>query len=145
MARLFIPLVFGLILFVVWLFAVLDVISTDEMLMRNLPKLVWLFIVVLFPTVGAIAWFALGRPIGRDSPPAPAGPAPAGHGSSSEASGQDDRARADLKIATTGRPAPIRAARAGSRAGLTPLVARPQIPTSTVTVEFRGSAGTRAG
>ena len=59
MARLFIPLVFGLILFVVWLFAVLDVISTDEMLMRNLPKLVWLFIVVLFPTVGAIAWFAV--------------------------------------------------------------------------------------
>ena len=71
MARLFIPLVFGLILFVVWLFAVLDVISTDEMLMRNLPKLVWLFIVVLFPTVGAIAWFALGRPIGAGLTPGP--------------------------------------------------------------------------
>lgn len=51
-------------MFAVWIFAVLDVIQTDEILMRNLPKMAWLFIVILIPSVGAIAWFAVGRPIG---------------------------------------------------------------------------------
>lgn len=51
-------------MFAVWIFAVLDVIQTDEMLMRNLPKMAWVFIVIFIPTVGAVAWFAVGRPIG---------------------------------------------------------------------------------
>ncbi|MFT5201957.1 MAG: hypothetical protein ACI9C1_001339 [Candidatus Aldehydirespiratoraceae bacterium] len=51
-------------MFAVWIFAVLDVIQTDEILTRNLPKMAWLFIVILIPSVGAIAWLAVGRPIG---------------------------------------------------------------------------------
>ena len=69
MIRLFLPTAFGLVFFLVWLFAVIDVISTDEMLMRNLPKLAWLFLVVLIPAVGAIAWFAVGRPVGAGLTP----------------------------------------------------------------------------
>ena len=64
MLRLLAPSLFGLIFFVVWVYAVLDVISTDEVLMRNLPKMAWVFIVILVPTVGAVAWLALGRPVG---------------------------------------------------------------------------------
>lgn len=46
-----------------WIFAILDVVATDEVLVRNLPKMAWLFLVILVPTVGAIAWLALGRPM----------------------------------------------------------------------------------
>lgn len=81
----------GFVALVIWALAVFDVIATDESLVRSLPKLYWLFIVLLFPPVGAIAWFALGRPIGaglipgsqqgsarnNDLPPKP-GPAPKG-------------------------------------------------------------------
>ncbi len=69
MLRLLIPSAFGLIMFAVWVFAVLDVISTDEMIMRGLPKLVWVFVVVFVPPVGAFVWFALGRPVGAGLTP----------------------------------------------------------------------------
>ncbi len=42
--------------------ALIDCISTDESDVRNLPKLAWVFIVLLFSPVGAIAWFVAGRP-----------------------------------------------------------------------------------
>ena len=61
MAR-FAPGIFGLALFVLWIWAVLDVIATDRSLIRNLDKMVWLFLVIFVPTVGAVAWLALGRP-----------------------------------------------------------------------------------
>jgi hypothetical protein len=51
-------------LFGLWIFCILDVISTDEVLCRNLPKLFWLFIVIILPDVGSIAWLVLGRPMG---------------------------------------------------------------------------------
>lgn len=52
----------GLLLLGLWIYCVLDVISTDEMVMRNMPKIVWLVIVIFLPTVGSVAWLALGRP-----------------------------------------------------------------------------------
>jgi hypothetical protein len=52
----------GLLLFGLWLYCVFDVISTDSVVVRNLPKLVWLLIVLFIPTIGSIAWLALGRP-----------------------------------------------------------------------------------
>lgn len=60
--RLLVPALFGTALFIVWVYAILDIIATDEMFIRNLPKMAWLFLVVLIPGVGAIAWLALGRP-----------------------------------------------------------------------------------
>lgn len=53
---------FALAALVLWVYCILDVISTDETLARNLPKVIWLLIVILIPTVGSIAWLLLGRP-----------------------------------------------------------------------------------
>lgn len=57
----------GVLLFVLWIWAVLDVIATDSILVRNLPKGTWLFVVILVPTVGAVAWLVLGRPEGASA------------------------------------------------------------------------------
>lgn len=53
----------GFLLFAVWIYCIFDVIATDNSLVRNLPKLVWLLIVAFIPTIGAVAWLALGRPL----------------------------------------------------------------------------------
>lgn len=45
-------------------YCVFDVIATDAGRVRNLPKIPWLFIVLLFPPIGGIAWLLLGRPEG---------------------------------------------------------------------------------
>ena len=54
----------GILLVALWAYCIFDVISTDEALMRNMPKVLWLVLVILIPTVGALAWLMLGRPIG---------------------------------------------------------------------------------
>ena len=54
----------GLLLFAFWFWAILDCIGTDNILVRNLPKTTWLFVVILIPTAGALAWLLLGRPEG---------------------------------------------------------------------------------
>lgn len=55
---------FGLLLVFLWIYCILDVISSDASLVRNLPKLVWLVLVIIVPDVGSIAWLVLGRPRG---------------------------------------------------------------------------------
>lgn len=52
----------GLTMMLIWIWAVFDCISTDSILVRNLPKTTWLCLVVFVPTVGAVAWLILGRP-----------------------------------------------------------------------------------
>ena len=52
---------FGLILFGLWLFCIIDVITTPEGDCRNLPKLVWLFVVILLADIGSLAWLIAGR------------------------------------------------------------------------------------
>ncbi len=54
----------GAVLFFLWIYCVVDVVVTDSMLVRNLPKLTWLFLVVFVPTVGSIVWLVAGRPEG---------------------------------------------------------------------------------
>ena len=69
----------------VTVYAVVDCIQTDDAQVRGLPKLLWLLLILLFPIVGAIAWFIAGRPrrgtAGRGPgrgpshrPPSPRGP-----------------------------------------------------------------------
>lgn len=53
----------GLMVLLLWLWAVFDVIATDSILVRNMPKGTWLFLVIILPTVGAVAWLVLGRPV----------------------------------------------------------------------------------
>ncbi len=76
MVRLLAPSIITLILFATWAFAVFDVIGTDELLMRNLPKMGWLFVVIFVPSIGAFAWFALGRPVGAGLRPGVSRPDP---------------------------------------------------------------------
>ena len=45
-------------------YCVLNVITTPPEQCRNLPKLLWLLLVILFPLVGGIAWLVAGRPQG---------------------------------------------------------------------------------
>ena len=52
----------GLALLALWVYCIFDVIATDEILIRSLPKMAWLFIVIILPDIGSIAWLALGRP-----------------------------------------------------------------------------------
>src|SRR5207245_7477232 len=58
-----------LILFAFWIWAILDVIATDSGLCRNLPKGVWLILVLLLPELGSLAWLLLGRPEKRSWKP----------------------------------------------------------------------------
>jgi hypothetical protein len=51
----------GLVMFGVWLFCLFDVITSDQTSVRNLPKLVWLAIVLRLFDVGSIAWLIAGR------------------------------------------------------------------------------------
>lgn len=55
---------FGFVMLAVWIYALVDVISTESFLCRGLPKMGWLFLVLVLPDIGAIAWFILGRPLG---------------------------------------------------------------------------------
>jgi hypothetical protein len=52
----------GLLMVGVWLFCIIDVITTPEQQCRNLPKVVWLLIVLLLAAIGSIAWLVAGRP-----------------------------------------------------------------------------------
>jgi hypothetical protein len=52
---------FGILLVALWLFCLIDVITTPESQIRNLPKLVWLMIVLFLPDIGSIAWLVAGR------------------------------------------------------------------------------------
>ena len=51
----------ALVMFALWVFCIIDVITTPESDVRNLPKLAWLFIVLILPDVGSIVWLVAGR------------------------------------------------------------------------------------
>jgi hypothetical protein len=56
--------VLALVEVVLLVYCVLNVITTPEGEVRNLPKLLWLLLVVVLPLVGGIAWLIAGRPQG---------------------------------------------------------------------------------
>jgi hypothetical protein len=45
-------------------YTVLNVILTDATLIRNLPKVMWLLLLLLLGPVGVMAWYIAGRPLG---------------------------------------------------------------------------------
>ena len=69
-------LAFGLVVLVLWVFSVIDVITSDEGAIRHLPKVPWLLLVLLFPLAGSVAWLVAGRPVGPPRPRAYERPAP---------------------------------------------------------------------
>lgn len=46
----------------VWLFALFDAVTCPEDKVRNLQKVLWVIVVLLFFVFGAALWFAFGRP-----------------------------------------------------------------------------------
>lgn len=49
----------------VWMFCLLDVLTTEEGRTRGLPKFGWFLIVLLGFEIGAVLWLLLGRPRGE--------------------------------------------------------------------------------
>jgi hypothetical protein len=59
--------VIALVAIGLWLWALLECIVTEGRRCRNLPKLVWLLLIVFLPLIGTVGWFAFGRPRRDDS------------------------------------------------------------------------------
>jgi hypothetical protein len=53
----------GLVVLGLWIFCLVEVIGSDEGAIRNLPKVLWLLIVLFFPLAGSVAWLVAGRPV----------------------------------------------------------------------------------
>jgi hypothetical protein len=70
----------GLLVLGLWIFCIIDVITTPEGDCRNLPKIAWLLIVLILPDIGSIVWLVAGRNWNRRSAELPykrnRGPAP---------------------------------------------------------------------
>jgi hypothetical protein len=54
--------IIGIGFLILWFYCLYDVITTDEGIVRNLPKVVWFLVVLLLADIGSILWLALGRP-----------------------------------------------------------------------------------
>ena len=52
----------GILLLGLWVYCIFDVIAGDQAVIRNLPKGIWLVVVLILPDIGSIAWLLLGRP-----------------------------------------------------------------------------------
>ncbi|MEV6845222.1 PLD nuclease N-terminal domain-containing protein [Actinoplanes sp. NPDC051411] len=53
---------FFLLDLVLMVVALIDCLSAEEFAIRALPRVVWVFLILLFSPVGPIAWFVAGRP-----------------------------------------------------------------------------------
>ncbi|MGW0808453.1 PLDc N-terminal domain-containing protein [Nonomuraea sp. NPDC002799] len=62
--------VIGVALLVFWIFSIFDVATTPEDEVRNVPKALWMFVVVLLPLLGGLVWTARGRPRAERAPSA---------------------------------------------------------------------------
>lgn len=57
----------ALFMLALWIFCVVDVITTNEADCRNLQKGLWVVIVLFIPDIGSIAWLIAGRPQNRSA------------------------------------------------------------------------------
>jgi phospholipase D-like protein len=64
----------GLFFLGLWIFCFIDVLLTPDTACRNLPKLAWVFIVLLLPDIGSIAWLVAGHPWNRSAAAVRPGP-----------------------------------------------------------------------
>jgi hypothetical protein len=86
-----------------WVYALVDCVTTDPAQCRNLPKVAWLVIVFFVPLLGSLLWLGWGRPAtaGWAAPrTAPARRRPSSdlgdHPRSSATAGISDRRSAEL-------------------------------------------------
>ncbi|MFD4368778.1 PLD nuclease N-terminal domain-containing protein [Rhodococcus sp. NPDC058521] len=52
---------FGLVTMLLWVFCIVDVITRNEREIVHLPKMGWLVVVIVLPTVGSLLWLFVGR------------------------------------------------------------------------------------
>src|SRR5665647_2839130 len=62
----YLPVVIELALLV---YCLIDCIQSDEGSVRNLPKTMWVLLIIFLPIVGSVAWLAVGRPQGAPARP----------------------------------------------------------------------------
>ncbi|WP_226346512.1 PLD nuclease N-terminal domain-containing protein [Agilicoccus flavus] len=43
-------------------YTLVDCVQTPDDAVKGLPKIVWVFVILLFPLAGGAAWFLVGRP-----------------------------------------------------------------------------------
>jgi hypothetical protein len=55
-------LLLGVVTFALWVFCLVDAIGARADRIRNLPKVAWVLLILLFPLVGSIGWLVAGRP-----------------------------------------------------------------------------------
>lgn len=48
-------------------FCLIDVVTSDEDRVRNLPKIGWFLLILFFPLIGSVVWLAAGRPLGNNA------------------------------------------------------------------------------
>jgi len=58
---------FFLLVLALDIFCLIDVVTSDEGRVRNLPKIAWFLLILFFPLVGSIVWLAAGRPENRST------------------------------------------------------------------------------
>ncbi len=54
----------GMILLVAWVYCIFDAITSDAPAVRNLPKGVWVVLVIILSDIGSLLWLVAGRPQG---------------------------------------------------------------------------------
>ncbi|TPW71537.1 PLDc N-terminal domain-containing protein [Schumannella sp. 10F1B-5-1] len=53
--------IYGLISLAAVVIAVVDIVRTDDLKIKHLPKFAWVIIVILLSLLGALLWFFLGK------------------------------------------------------------------------------------
>src|SRR5690606_5670314 len=106
-------LLFAGLAFVLFLVALIDLITRDETQVKHLPKMVWIIIVILLPFIGSLLWFLVGREWPQRSSLWPAGQAsswdrPTGSSPAPGLSTEEQLARLDREIAEEEARARIR-------------------------------------
>ena len=54
----------GTALLVLWVYCIFDAITSDAAAVRNLPKGVWVVLVIILSDIGSLLWLVAGRPQG---------------------------------------------------------------------------------
>jgi hypothetical protein len=56
-----VPLVFSLLIVALLIFALVDLITSDNSQVKHLPKSMWVFVILLLPLVGSLVWLLAGK------------------------------------------------------------------------------------